>query len=258
MKQIIAVCFILLLFNPAQAQTNKNQSATLIVKGKSISMPGKQIDINTDGFPAMIHTSLNLVTEPVHFHVINAANHKDIKWKSSALNIKTQKPEKLSWVVKNTSDSLTMNVEGTIKPDGKLNYVVKIRALYDVHLDNIRLHLPFTKEATKYMKGLIQKEGLRPDVVDWKWTTAQPIKTDKVWLGDTDSGLQYQLTDHKHRSVPTSWSNQGKGGIHIEQKGKAILADNYSGERHLKKGELLYYNFEMLITDGSEKIINSL
>lgn len=49
---------------------------------KSISLPGKQLDINTDGFPAMIQTSFNLVTEPIHFHVINAMNHKDIKWKT--------------------------------------------------------------------------------------------------------------------------------------------------------------------------------
>lgn len=248
MKKIIAVCFILLWFNRSQAQTNKNQSATLIIKDKNIAMPGKQIEINTDGFPAMIHTSLNLVTEPIHFHVVNAANHKDIKWKSSALNIKTQKPQKVSWAVKNTSDSLTMDVEGTIKPDGTLNYVVKISALQNVNLDNIRLHLPFTKEATKNMKGLIQQEGVRPEVVDWKWNAAQSVKTEKVWLGDNSSGLQYKLTDNKHKSVPKSWSNNGMGGIHIEQKGKAILADNYSGGRSLKKGEVLYYNFEMLIT----------
>lgn len=252
MKKIIALCFSLLLFNHSQAQKNTTKNVRLVVKEKNILMPGKQIDINTDGFPAMIHTSLNLVTEPIHFHVISANSHKDLKWKSGVVNFKIQKPEKVSWGVKNTSDSLTMDVEGVIRSNGSLNYVVKIVALYDINLENIRLHLPFTPEATKNIKGLGHKESRRPDVVDWKWGSAQ-VGQNQIWLGDANSGLQYILTDNKHKSVPKSWSNNTQGGIHIEQKGKAILADNYSGAQYLKKGDVLYYNFEMLITAISKK-----
>lgn len=210
-------------------------------------MPGKQVDINTDGLPAMVKTSFNLVTEPIHFHVINAANHSDIKWKSGELNFKNKKNGQISWAVKNSSDSLDMDVKATVKADGMVKYTVKITALNDINLENIRLHIPFTKEAAKSIKGLGTAAGLRPEVVDWKWSTAK-AKQDKVWLGDVNGGLQYKLTDKQHKNMPVSWSNEGQGGIHIEQKGKAILADNYSGARHLKKGDVLYYNFNMWIT----------
>jgi hypothetical protein len=250
MKQFIALCCILLLATNIKAQKKVNQPRVLIVKEKNISMQGKHIDLNTDGLPAMISTSFNLVTEPIHFHVINASDHKDIKWNNGIFNFKKQSPERVSWTVKNTSDALNMDVEGTIKPDGELKYIVKITALNDVDLENIRLHLPFTSETAKLVKGLGRKEETRPDVVDWKWNTAM----EKLWIGNVNGGIQYVLMDNKHKALPTSWANNGNGGIHIEQKGKAILADNYSAEQHMKKGDVLYYNFSMLIT--SEAIPN--
>jgi len=48
--------------------------------------------------------------------------------------------------------------------------------------------------------------------------------------------------------LPSSWGNDNKGGIKVSEVGKSILADNYSGERKLAKGEELYYNFNLLIT----------
>lgn len=247
MKQIIVLCCILLLASHSEAQKNIKQADVLTVKDKHISMQGKQVDLNSDGFPAMISTSFNLVTEPIHFHVINASNHKDIKWTNGILNIKTQGPKKVSWAVKNTSDSLNMDIECVLKPTGELSYTVKIIALNDINLDNVRLHLPFTTDAAKLIKGLGQKERVRPEVVDWKWDSAM----EKIWIGDTNGGLQYMLTDNKHKTLPASWANAGHGGIHIEQKGKAILADNYSAEQHMKKGDVLYYNFSMLITSDA-------
>ena len=244
MNRTIALLLFVLLTKTTVAQ---NTNTAPILKDKSISMQGKQLDINTDGLPAMVKTSFNLVTEPIHFHVINAANHKDVKWKSGELNFKDKKNEHISWSVKNSSDSLDMDVKATVKADGMIKYTVKITALNDINLENIRLHIPFTKEAAKSIKGLGTKEGLRPEVVDWKWSTTK-AKQDKVWLGDVNGGLQYKLTDKQHKNAPLSWSNEGQGGIHIEQKGKAILADNYSGEHHMKKGDVLYYNFNLLIT----------
>lgn len=247
MKQFIALCCILLLATNIKAQKNVGQARVLVVKEKNISMQGKQIDLNADGLPAMISTSFNLVTEPIHFHVINASDHKDIKWNNGTLHIKKQSPGEVSWVVKNTSDALNMDVEGAIKPDGELNYTVKVTALNDIDLENIRLHLPFTTETAKLVKGLGKKEEIRPEVIDWKWNKAM----EKLWIGNVNGGLQYVLTDNKHRTFPKSWANNGNGGIHIEQKGKAILADNYSTEQHMKKGDVLYYNFSMLITSDA-------
>jgi hypothetical protein len=241
MKQTIALFIVLFLFKNTNAQE-------ITVTDKTISIPGKQVILHTDGFPAMIQTSFKLITEPIHFHLPAAATHKDIKVKSNELKFTAKKPTKVSWTVINTSDSLNMEVAGSFNSKGELAYLVKFTALNNINLDDIRLHIPFTPEAAKYIKGLGQKAEARPEVVDWKWAAATK-GANKVWVGDTNGGLQYELTDNQHKNIPASWSNSNKGGIHIEQKGKAILADNYSGDRHLKKGQVLYFNFTMLITD---------
>lgn len=247
MKQIITLSIILFLFKNSRAQDLQASYPPLTIKGTSIYLPGKQLNLNTDGFPAMIQTSFKLITEPIHFHIPRLANHKDIKFKSTPLDISKGRPDQVSWIVKNASDSLDMEVNGSLNLHGKMIYIIKITALNNIDLENIRLHIPFTPEAAKYVKGLNQKGDERDPVIDWKWGATGKDQA-KVWVGDITGGLLYTLEDNQHKTAPTSWSNGDKGGIHIEQKGKAILADNYSGEHRMKKGDVLYYNFSMSIT----------
>ncbi|HNP08488.1 MAG TPA: DUF6067 family protein, partial [Cyclobacteriaceae bacterium] len=48
--------------------------------------------------------------------------------------------------------------------------------------------------------------------------------------------------------LPTSWGNEGKGGITIEDSDDVTLIRAYSGSREMKKGDQLFYNFDLLIT----------
>ena len=48
--------------------------------------------------------------------------------------------------------------------------------------------------------------------------------------------------------LPSSWGNENKGGIRITEENDQVVADNYSGARSLKRGDVLYYNFTLLIT----------
>jgi hypothetical protein len=100
----------------------------------------------------------------------------------------------------------------------------------------------------------------RPDSVLWKWDVANKNQ-DGAWIGNVNAGLHYSLRDEnyvrplntnfylqKPLLLPTSWGNDNKGGIDIFQKGNSILSDNYTGPRSMKKGEVLYFNFNLLIT----------
>lgn len=246
MKLTIALLLVLFFVKNGQAQEVNTSYRPLTVKGTNIYLSGKQLDLNTDGFPAMIQTSFKLITEPIHFHIPRLSNHKDIKFKSSALVISKAAPDKVTWTVNNTSDSLDMEIKGSLNLYGLITYAVKITALNNIDLENIRLHIPFTPEAAKYVRGLNQKVNERAPSIDWKWIASEKDQA-KVWVGDIGGGLLYELTDRKHKTKPVSWSNDNKGGVHIEQKGKAILADNYSGERQMKKGDVLYFDFSLQI-----------
>ena len=112
-----------------------------------------------------------------------------------------------------------------------------------------------------YMMGLGQKGGYRPDsMYRWKWDVARKNQ-DGAWVGAVNAGLQYSLRDEHYTRplntnfylqkpllAPVSWANGGNGGIDIGIKGKSVLASNYSGPRQMKKGEVLYYNFNLLVT----------
>lgn len=244
----------------------------LQVDDKTISLLGRKVILNSSGFPDRIQTFFtqqmtettakpkNILAEGIHFHIINSTTHKDITFKNIGLTFTEKQAGTIKWQATNTSDQLTMDVNATMEFDGYLFYTVKITALSDVDLDDIKLHIPFDKACAKYLMGLGQKGGLRPDTVKWKWDVATKNQ-DGAWIGEVNAGLQYSLRDEhyvrplntnfylqKPLILPSSWGNNGKGGILVTVKGSSMLSENYSGPRSMKKGDVLYYNFSLLIT----------
>ena len=49
-------------------------------------------------------------------------------------------------------------------------------------------------------------------------------------------------------NLPPSWGNEGKGGVDVVQKNDDVLVNAYSGTREIKKGDVVNYDFELLIT----------
>lgn len=244
----------------------------LEMKDSVISLLGRKIGIAKDGLPAQIQTFFtpemtsladhpkNIFTEPVHFHFTSAASGKDLSWKNSGWEVISKEPGKISWKATNTTTGLQMDITASIEADGFIDYIVKVTAQEDVALKEITMHLPFEKDAAKYMMGLNQKGGLRPEKIDWKWDV-QHKNQDGAWIGDVNAGIQFNLRDEhyvrplntnfylqKPLLLPVSWGNDNKGGITIGEKGKAILVNSYSGERIMHKGDVLYYNFHLIIT----------
>lgn len=256
----------------AQENTVIPPYTPLKVEGKKISLLGRNIILNSYGFPEQIQTFFTpemtgyqvqpnqLLTEAIHFHFINQSDGKEIQMTNKGLIFINQQPGTVQWTSESTSPNLEMQVNGSLEFDGFLAYHVKVTALNDIELSNISMHIPFAKSETSYMMGLGLKGGQRPDSVKWKWDVANKNQ-DGAWIGNVNAGLQYSLRDEnyvrplntnfylqKPLLLPTSWGNGDKGGINIKEVGKSILADNYSGTRSMKKGDVLYYDFNLLIT----------
>lgn len=253
----------------------------LTISNNTISLLGRKVVVHKTGFPEQIQTYFTpemtsvdtiphkLFTEPIHFHIINSATHKDIAFTSTGVTYTQQQPGTFQWTASNTSPLLQMDVQATLEFDGALFYTVKLTALQAIELDDIKMHLPFGLDAAKYLMGLGNKGGYRPDTVAWKWDVATKNQ-DGAWIGDVNAGLQYSLRDEKYARplntnfylqkplvLPGSWNNNGKGGIWVGKKGTSILADNFSGKRSMQQGEVLYYNFSLLITPFHQLNTNS-
>ncbi len=260
--------------NSTMAQNNTVIApyTSLKVSGNTISLLGRKVILDNSGLPEQIETFFtpemtgyqtepnNLLTEGMHFHFTKKSDKKNILFKKGGVKFTMQQPGTVQWNATNTSDDLQMDVEGSLEFDGFVSYKVKVTALNDIYLSNISMHIPFEKKEAKYIMGLGLKGEQRPDSVLWKWDVANKNQ-DGAWIGNVNAGLHYSLRDEnyvrplntnfylqKPLLLPTSWGNDNKGGIDIFQKGNSILSDNYTGSRSMKKGDVLYFNFNLLIT----------
>ncbi len=255
----------------AQENTVIAPYTPLKVSNHTISLLGRKITINEDGFPAQIQTFLtpemteytnapnNLLTEPIHFHFTTASG-TNMQLQSKDLQFTEQSAGTVKWKATSSNDTLQMEVSASLEFDGFISYTVKLKAVQDVRFKDIAMQIPFTKEASKYMMGLGEKGGYRKETFEWKWDVAHKNQ-DGAWIGNVNAGLQYSLRDEKYVRplntnfylqkpllLPTSWGNDNKGGITIGEKSNVIIVNNYSGERTMQKGDELYYNFTLLIT----------
>lgn len=256
----------------AQQNTVIAPYSPLQINGNEINLLGRKVALDKNGFPKQIQTYFspemtdytstpnNLLYENIHFHFVRKSDGKNMAIKDGGVEFTKKEAGTVQWKATNSSDSLQMEVDGTLEFDGFLAYTVKVTALQDMFFKDITMHIPFNKTAATYMMGLGQKGGLRPEQVEWKWDVASKNQ-DGVWLGNVNAGLQYSLRDEnyvrplntnfylqKPLLLPTSWGNGSKGGVSVGIKGSSMLANNYTGERMMKKGEVLYFNFNLLIT----------
>lgn len=259
--------------NSTLAQENTVISPYIPLKreNNSISLLGRKLTLGENGFPVKIETFFTpemtevsdkpkqVIQAPVQL-VVESKGGKIEKLVSSGIKYTSQSTGTIAWTSKSASSNISLDVEAHVEFDGFVAYQVKVTALKDVNLADIRLDLPMHKDAAKYMMGLNLKGGKRPASYDWKWDVASKNQ-DGAWLGDVNAGLNFSLRDEKYVRplntnfylqkpllLPASWGNGNKGGIRISENGDQVLVKNYSGERSMKKGESLYYNFTMLIT----------
>ncbi|HEV9037794.1 MAG TPA: glycoside hydrolase domain-containing protein [Puia sp.] len=258
----------------AQENTVIAPYTPLTISGDTlIGLLGRDIRLTAQGFPEQIRTFFtpemtsigtrpnSLLAENIHFHFTRASDGKDIRLKGPGVHFTERTPGTVRWEATSTSDEVRMDVSASLEFDGFLAYTVRVTALQDLELKDITMHIPFEKAATTYMMGLGRKGGYRPDsMYHWKWDVAHKNQ-DGAWIGTVNAGLQFSLRDERYvRPLntnfylqkplidPSSWDNGGNGGIDIGVKGKSMLANNYSGHRLMKKGDTLYYNFNLLIT----------
>jgi len=255
-----------------------------VVGDTVVRLLGRSIRVGRQGFPEQIQTFFtaemtemtdqptDLLAEGIHFHFVRqgkdgagpggaGSDEKDIRMSPGGVRFVQRSPGTVSWEAVSTSDTLRMEVGASLEFDGFLSYTVKVIALADVDLKDIVMHIPFAPGAATYMMGLGRKGGYRPDsLFRWKWDVAHKNQ-DGAWIGSVNAGLQFSLRDQhyvrplntnfylqKPLIAPSSWANGDEGGIDIGIKGKSMLVNNYSGQRRMRKGDTLYYNFNLLVT----------
>jgi len=240
------------------------------VEGNTISILGRTMDIAENGLPASVVSYFNpsnqsfvdkgekIVNHPFRF-IIETENGKIVRLLPGKLNITETKPARVTWSVLNTSDEFDLECTGKMEFDGFVDYRLKLTAKVPVRIKDIRLEVPMAEEKAEYMMGLGHEGGFRTP--DWKWKWDLKKNQDMVWVGTVNGGLRIHLKAENYvhpliniyyafgpLNLPPSWGNEFKGGVNVQQKSGDVIINAYSGSREMKQGDVLNFNFDLLIT----------
>jgi len=218
------------------------------IKDNIVSILGRKLTFNNLGLPLKITSSFtesnhsvdgadrDIISHPVRFDVVQGG--KSNRFSGNKPKITIQESGLVAWSALLTSGSFDMTMNARMECDGNVDYVAKIKAKKDTHIDNVKLTIPYEKTVAKFLMGLGVRGGFRPDTVKWKW--GQPHNM--VWIGDVNAGMQLHLHDGK------DWRNDGKGGCDFESLKKECVLTAYTGDRILKEGDEMEFHFALMIS----------
>ena len=237
----------------------------LVLKDKTIRCLGREVTLSPLGLPANITSYFketmtgigsdgrSILAAPMELAADGGA------WENLNFEITKHKQGTIAWKALNQNSRFLMDLEGKMESDGNIEYKVTLVAREDAAVEDIGLRTHLASGIGRYMMGLGEKGGYCPKDIRWKWDVEK--NQDGPWIGDVNAGLQIRFYDdtyerplntnfyhQKPLHMPVSWCNNGNGGIDINQAADGTRINAYSGKRQVKKGDKLYYYFNVAIT----------
>ncbi|MCX6361442.1 MAG: DUF6067 family protein [Armatimonadetes bacterium] len=219
------------------------------VKGSTLSVLGRTVQVGPDGMPSAIRAgSRGILSDPLRIVADGAEAARP-----AALRFLRKEAGVVTWSGESRAADHKLTVDGRLEFDGHLLIRATLTADRALDLRDVRLELPFAREAATYFMGAGRKGGLRPASYDWKWTG--PF--DSFWMGDVWGGIHCELRGGTyngpmmnlyHPAPPASWSNGGKGGVRVGDPASGAAVAAYTGPRTLQAGEALTLEFALIIT----------
>lgn len=244
------------------------------LSGNRVSCLGRTVSLDMQtALPSAIDSwGHELLASPIRFVICTSSGEKKL---NGTVDLTGQSEGKMSGIWKAEDDELALTCHGTMEFDGWINYVYSITPKKDLQIEDIRLEIPMRSEAASYFMGLGLPGQETPANYSGGWETqgktvhdyAVSIPTskstswlwpfDSFWCGSEKAGIHCELRGATYTgpllnlyrpAYPESWYNNGKGGFRINRSGKRTTAIAYSGQRSLKAGEPLTFDFALLIT----------
>lgn len=237
----------------------------LVMKDKTISCLGREIKLSDLGLPEHITSYFketmtgigtngrSVLAAPMELAADDGA------WENLNFEITKHKQGAIAWKALNQNSRFLMDLEGEMESDGNIAYKVTLVAREDASVEDVALRTHLASGVGRYMMGLGEKGGYCPNDLRWKWDVEK--NQDAVWVGDVNAGIQIRLYDNKYERplntnfyhqkplhMPVSWCNAGNGGIDIHNAADGTRINAYSGKRSVKKGDRLYYYFNLALT----------
>jgi hypothetical protein len=240
------------------------------VHDNAVSVLGRTVVVGRDGFPERIQSRFtqemtsvgdrprDILSGPVRL-IAETPEAALAPWSTSGIRFVKRAAGAVSWESDGASGPLAIRTRAQMEFDGTIEYEIELRATQATVLKDIRVQIPMVRDVARYMMGLGVKGGLRPPSLEWAWDVQK--NQDSAWIGDVNAGLQFTLKDDKYSRplntnfyhskplvMPASWSNAGRGGCRLAERGDSALVECFSGARTMAKDEVQRYDLRLLVT----------
>ncbi len=237
----------------------------VVLSGQTVSILGRTARFRDTGLLESITSSFSanvdaadagareLLAAPIQFVVETPSGA--VNWSGGAPRISSRASGAVSWEATNAGGPFQLECRAKMECDGYVNFKLAVRALTGGDATDMRLEIPLRREVAVYMMGLGRKGGFRPPSWDWKWDVARA--NNELWIGDVNAGLscklkhvedRWDLSSLKESGPYLDWSNDGRGGCTVREEGDRVVIRAYTGPRRVAEGEVLRFNFGLLIT----------
>ena len=200
------------------------------LRGRSITATGKSVQVGRNGLPSSVQVNgREVLSQPVSLEVETAQG--TIRLDGGRLNIRRDADTQVSWTSAQQQQGISLLTEARMEYDGQVLLKMSLSADRDLDVSDIRYTTAYTPYASRYMMGIGQDGGYRPEACTWDWNG----QWDSYWMGNTLAGLHTEfrgddayhgplLRDYKE-NAPSAWQNGGKSRVEMHTQGTGPEAE---------------------------------
>jgi hypothetical protein len=223
------------------------------IEENTYRLTNKILTMDQGGMPGSIKVDdTEVLSAPIVFLVESDKGVEQFTLPEDVTLLKNE-PGAMSGSWTSNSGNILMTGVGIIESDGFINYKVTLTAKNDISIKDIRLEIPVSESVAGYMIGM----GLPGTIVPKQHQAGWKGPHDSFWIGNTKAGIWCELRGGTYHgpilglynpAPPSSWYNEDKGGFRISKVANAAKAVVYSGEREMKTGEKIEFEWSLLVT----------
>lgn len=188
------------------------------VRGKRIKATEKTLKVAVNGLPKSIAVNRHeVLDEPMCIEV--ETTDGVVRLDGGRVRMHKDAAGKVSWTSEQEKGGVHLTTEACMEYDGLVLCRLLLSADKEIAVNDIRYTTVYTPYASKYMMGIGQDGGYRPQECSWDWSG----QWDSYWMGDVKAGLHVEfrgddayhgplLRDYK-KNAPAAWYNEGKSRV---------------------------------------------
>lgn len=218
-------------------------------RGNRLVVLGRSLTVGPNGLPAKITAEGDdVLAGPIRFSV-----GAPTPAPAGRLAFSRKGPGRIAWTARCEYPAWTWTLNGDLEFDGHVSLALELRAKRAVDVSDQRLVIPYSATSSTYFMGIGHPGGLTPPAYVWHWKGPY----DSWWLGGVHGGVHVELRGSSyegplqnlyHPTPPETWSNRGKGRVSVDKAGPLAAVSVLTGPRHIRMGEVLRFEFALLIT----------